>query len=134
MTAYQPVVRVCSTRWRRDLGIFNCFNIPVLLWLCASLWNNKSALILLWHFMPCPTYLYNESLWKCELYKKCIIKLYEHYIASSCMKTNTSDQSWCTNWTRVKILVHLFTMKLLNSHTNVSLHLNTAHHEAFKIK
>jgi hypothetical protein len=26
------------------VGIFNCFNIPVILWLCVSLWNNKSAL------------------------------------------------------------------------------------------
>jgi hypothetical protein len=34
---------------RNDLGIFNCFNIPVILWLCASVWNNKSALILLMH-------------------------------------------------------------------------------------
>jgi hypothetical protein len=25
------------------VGIFNCFSIPVILWLCASLWNNKSA-------------------------------------------------------------------------------------------
>jgi hypothetical protein len=31
---------------RSDLGIFNCFNIPVILWLCASLWNNKSALMM----------------------------------------------------------------------------------------
>jgi hypothetical protein len=34
---------------RSDRRIFNCFNIPVILWLCASLWNNKSALILLMH-------------------------------------------------------------------------------------
>jgi hypothetical protein len=26
-----------------------CFNIPVILWLCASLWNNRSALIMLMH-------------------------------------------------------------------------------------
>jgi hypothetical protein len=32
------------------VGIFNCFNIPVILWLYASLWNNKSALI----SMQCP--------------------------------------------------------------------------------
>jgi hypothetical protein len=27
------------------VGIFNCSNIPVILWLCASVWNNKSALM-----------------------------------------------------------------------------------------
>jgi hypothetical protein len=31
------------------VGIFNRFNIPVILSLCASLWDNKSALILLMH-------------------------------------------------------------------------------------
>jgi hypothetical protein len=25
------------------VGIFNCFNIPVILWLCASLWNIKKC-------------------------------------------------------------------------------------------
>jgi len=84
--------------------------------------------------MSCPTYLCNDCLWKCELYKKCTIKLYDHYTTSSCMKNNTSDQSWCSTWTPAKILIHLFTTKLLNSHTNVSLHLNIAHHEAFKVK
>jgi hypothetical protein len=34
-----------ETCWS-DRQNFNSFNIPVILWLCASLWNNKSALIL----------------------------------------------------------------------------------------
>jgi hypothetical protein len=28
---------------RSDSRNFNCFNIPVILWLCASLWNNKKC-------------------------------------------------------------------------------------------
>jgi hypothetical protein len=31
------------------VGIFNCFNILVILWLCASLWKIRSVLILLMH-------------------------------------------------------------------------------------
>jgi hypothetical protein len=53
LTKYKNGSLMMVPKWtetcRSDLGIFYCFNIPVILWLCASLWNNKSALILLMH-------------------------------------------------------------------------------------
>jgi hypothetical protein len=35
---------------RSDCRNFNCFNIPVILWLCASLWNNKKYFDTIWIF------------------------------------------------------------------------------------
>ena len=44
-------------------------------------------------FMSCPTYIFIMRVCESANCARCIIKLYELYTVSSCMKTNTSYQS-----------------------------------------